>query len=300
MSAAAAPARLSALAGLSQNWARQGAESAAAALKIISDLTAQEVALLIGMVRERVNRNALASGVELSGRVVTGYAEAGKIMLDLASGETVVLAEGLKEVLRLGPSFAALVDFVPRGVETVVGLQKSLLDTISEQTQEAVEAYKEGRPVINPLGAAKMVREGVERFIQTQKTLLDIVTEQVNIATTVSSESKPFKKSRTSAAIHAAGEGVEKFIAAQKEVLEMVLQRAEEEEKRARVKPEPTTSLAELTRKSVQNITTAQKSLLDLALRPVAAASKAEKPRPAARRKAKATRKTAATAPAAG
>jgi len=294
MSAAAAPARLSALAGLSQNWARQGAESAAAALKIISDLTAQEVALLIGMLRERVNRKALASTVEAYGRVVVGTADAGKIMLDLAAGETAVVAEGVKDVLQLGPSFAALVDFIPRGVGTLVDMQKSLLETISEQTTEATKAYADGRPWVNPLGAARAVRDGIEQFILTQKMLLDQVAEQVTIAT-AGGQAKPYRKSRASAAIDATREGVEKFIEAQKAVLELVVERAQAEESRARVKPAPSTSFAELTRKSVQNFTDAQKSLLDLALRPLPASSKTEKPRPAARRKPKEAKKRAAT-----
>jgi hypothetical protein len=246
-----------------------------------------------------VNRKALGSTVEAYGRVVAGTADAGKIVLDLAASETAVMAEGVKEVLHLRPSFAALVDFVPRGVGTLVDMQKSLLDAISEQTSEATKAYAEGRPWINPLGAARTVRDGIEQFILTQKTLLDQVAEQVTIATAGGTQAKPYRKSRTSAAIDATREGVEKFIEAQKAVLELVVERAQAEESRARVKPAPSTSFAELTRKSVQNFTDAQKSLLDLALRPLPAASKTEKPRPAARRKPKAAKKRAVATPAA-
>ena len=293
MSAAAAPARFSALTGIPTAWARQSAEGAAAALKIVSDLTAQQVALLIGMMRERFNRRSVASAVEFSGRFVAGSAEAGKIVLDLAAGESAVMADALKEVLQLRPSVAALVDIVPRSVGTLVEMHKALLDAIAENTQEAVDAYTEDKPFINIPGAAKAARDGIERFVKTQKTLLDQVSEQISLATEASKDAKP-KKAQAHAVIELAKDGVEKFIDAQKQILELVVERAEAEETHARIKPAPSTSLAELTRKSVQNFTTAQKSLLDLAIKPIAAPAEAPKHRPVARKKPAARKKAVA------
>ncbi len=291
--AAAAPARLSALAGLPQNWARQSAETAAAAMRILSDLTAQELALLVSMVRERVNKRLIGSTAEMSGRMVAGAVETGKVVLDLAAGESAVMAEGVKEGLRLGPKIGALVDFVPRGVASIVALQKWGLDAISQRTQEAAEAFSEGRPVFSAAGAASAVSQTVERFIQTQKELLDVLAQQVTEATRAGDSAKPIRKSRANAMIQVAREAGEKFIEAQKQVLAVVIQRAEEET-RVKSKNPPSTTLSELTRRSVESFAAAQKSLLDLMLKPVAKVD--AKPRKAAPRKTKRARKAAASA----
>lgn len=268
MSASAqAPARLSALAGLGGEWARQGADSVAAALKIISDLTAQEVALLVGMLRERVTLRPAAAGVETAGRMATGITDAGKVLLDLAACESAVIVDGMKEVLGLNPRVAALTDLIPRGIGTIVEMHKRFLDNLGAQVEDFTHSYGEGKPLMMRARAMGMVRRNFENFIETQKAFLDQVAEQVTIATETGKESKAVKKERSKALIQLSREGVEKFIDAQKQLLDMTMDRLEADNK-PRMKPTPRTSLAELTRKSVQNFTTAQKSLLDLALRP--------------------------------
>jgi len=267
-----------------KNWTRQGADSLAAVLKIVSDLTAQEVALIVGMVRERVDFPPFASGAEAAGRVVTGATGVGKIMLDLVASETAVAVEGVKEALRLPPSLAALADLLPRGAGTVIDMHKRVLDALAEQSADIVESYTEAKPSIATAKLAKRTREIFEDFIETQKTFLDEVSEQVTIATEAPKESKASRKDRSKVLIELARDGVTKFIEAQKQSLELAIEQAEGNGGSARAKAAPHTSVAELTRKSVENFTAAQKSLLDLALKPAKAASKAPK-HAAARRK---------------
>jgi hypothetical protein len=284
---AAAPARASAPAGVVRYWTRQGGESLAVAMQIISDLTAQEVALVIGMLRERITLRPAASTVETAGDIVTGLTDGGKILLDLAADESAVMTDALKEALRLRPSFAALVDLIPRGVGTLIEMHKHLLDMVAGQTRELVEAYKEDKPLMAGTRLSKFTRQSIESFIETQKTFLDQVAEQVNIATQ-GKEPKATRRERSKVLTQLAREGVEKFIDAQRGLLEVTMERMEGPE-RVRTKPVPRTSLAAMARESVQNFTTAQKSLLDLALKPIAMPVEPEKkPRPAARRRQKA------------
>ena len=267
-----------------KNWTRQGVDSLAAVLKIVSDLTAQEVALVVGMLRERVDFPPFASGAEAAGRVVTGATGVGKIMLDLVAGETAVAVEGVKEALRLPASVGALADLVPRGVGTVIDMHKRVLDALAEQSADIVESYTEAKPSIATAKLAKRTREVFEDFIETQKTFLDEVTEQVTLATEAPKESKAARKDRSKVLIELARDGVTKFIEAQKQSLDLAIEQANGGS--AHAKTAPRTSVAELTRKSVENFTAAQKSLLDLALKPASAASKASKRAPARRKAA--------------
>ena len=82
------------------SWARQGVQSFVAAQKIIMDLAAQENALLIGMLRERLSKPGGKLGASMAGvaeKGVKNLASAGKILLDLAADETALAVDGVKE-----------------------------------------------------------------------------------------------------------------------------------------------------------------------------------------------------------
>lgn len=281
---AAAPAQARAFAS---NLARQGTESLAAALRIMSDLTAQEVALMIGMVRERAS---LKPAVSIAGKVVTGFTEGGKILLDLAAGESEVMADGFKEAFRLPVRIGDMVDLFPLGLGTLTEMHKRMLDAVAEQTKGFVDSYMEGRKLMAGERLVKLAQQSLESFIESQKTFLDQIAEQVAIATSSGHPAKPHQD-RAKALIQMSRESIDKFMAAQKQVAELIMDQVEDVEK-MRAESTPRTSVAELTRKSVQNFTSAQKSLLDLALKPLPEAS-TPKPRAAARRPAPKSRKRA-------
>jgi len=276
------------------SWARQGADSLAAALRIISDLTAQELALLIGMVRERIGLRPDIAALEAGNRVVKGFTGTGKILLDLAAGETVTFAEGVKDVLGLPASLGALVDLLPRSVGTLVDMEKRVLDAVADQTRDIVESYADGKPFMVADRTATIARHSIEGFIETQKAFLDEIAEQVTIATEGGKETKAVRRARTAALIEMSRESIAKFIDAQKQVAELVFEQVSGNG-HPRPKVAPHTTIAELTRKSVQNFTTAQKSLLDLALQPIAKPSEpAPKPHAAAPRRARPRKRAAA------
>ncbi len=280
--AAQAPARASAPASV-RYWTRQSGESIAMAMQIVSDLTAQEVALIVGMLRERMTLWPAASTVETAGEIITGMTDAGKVVLDLAADESAVMTDALKEALGLRPSLSALIDLIPRGVGTLVEMHKHLLDLIAGQTREIVDSYTDGKPLMPGMRISKVTRQAIETFIESQKLFLDQVAEQVNIATQ-GKEAKSTRRERSKVLTQLAREGVEKFIDAQRGLLELAMERLEAGE-RVRVKPVPRTTLADMARESVQNFTMAQKSLLDLALKPIAMPVAGEKKAPAPRRR---------------
>ncbi|MGE5567626.1 MAG: hypothetical protein ACM3S5_01195 [Rhodospirillales bacterium] len=265
---AAATGRAPATTGVLPYWSRQGGETLAEAMQIISDLTAQEVALIESMLRERMSVRPAASTMETAGDALRSFADAGKILLDLAADESAVFTDALKQALSLRPGLAALVDLIPRGMGTLTEMQKNLLDMMMGQTREVVEAYKESKPLMTGARLSKMTRQTFESFVETQKVFLDQIAEQVSVATQ-DKETKASPQERSTIVNQLAREGVEKFIDAQRALLKLAMESIEASE-RVRVRPEPRTSLAVLARESVQNFTTAQKSLLDLALRPIA------------------------------
>ncbi len=263
--AAQAQARVSAATEALSQTARQGAESLAAALRIVSDLTAMEFALLIQVLRERAAIRPGARLAQNAGEMVSGFAEAGKILLDLAAEESAVGVGVIETALGLSPRMQALADILPRSMSAMVDLHKRLLDGVAEQTRDIVAWYADGKPMQPAARMAGMARIAVASFIETQKEFLDVVAEQVTLATEGGAQSKGRGRARSEVLTELAREGVDKFIAAQKEVLELALERMTNG-KPTRTKPEPRTSLGEVTRKSVQNFTRAQKSLLDRAL----------------------------------
>lgn len=266
--AAQAPTGLSALTARPADWARQGVETVATAVKIISDLTAQELALGIGMVRERVTLRPAPAVAELAGRTITALIAAEKILLDLAVGETALITDGLKEVLPIRPSVAALADLIPRGVETIAEVQTQFLDTAVQEIQGLVESYTEDQPLMAVTRLGNLTRTELECLIDIQKKLLDQFAEQVTLATEGGEKaSKGAGKDRSQVAIRMTRDSIEKLIDTQKRLLHLAIEQLEAGMPHER--PQKRTSFAELTQKSVHNITAAQKSLLDLAVRPI-------------------------------
>jgi hypothetical protein len=286
MSAAQAPAGFPSAAGLRLK-ARQGSDNLAAALKIISDLSAQELALVIGLLRERISLKPSAETVKTAGKLVDGSAEAGKVMLDLVEGESAIAVESLKQALALRPELGAMADLVPRGLETLLDMHKRLLETVAGQAREVAEAYSAGKPLRPVSRAAKVTREAIEGFVEAQKAFLDQVNQQVTIAV----EGKG-TRGGSKGLLELARDGVDKFIAAQKKMTQLAFEQIGAVTDRPRPKVGPKISLADLARESVQNFTAAQKSLLDLAIQPIAVP---EPPvAPAVKRRAKPRKRAAA------
>jgi hypothetical protein len=256
-------------------WARQGIESFVAAQKILLDLTAQQNALLIGMIRERLSEPGFQPGAALAkmaDKGVENFTTAGKILLDFAAGETGLVVDGVKKGLRLSAPVAGAAEVFRHRVETLIGLQKRLLDAAAEQTHVAARSYREGKGLRAMEGVVELTRRGVEDFVDTEKKFLDLATGEVSTVLRGGKEVHEPAGDRSRLVSKLAREGVAKYIEAQKKLLDLAIQQFEAKDEVAE-RPEPHrkthTTLAELTEKSVHNVVRAQKSLMDLAIKPI-------------------------------
>jgi len=270
-------------------WARQGIESFVAAQKILLDLTAQQNALLIGMIRERLSEPGFQPGVALAkmaDKGVENFTTAGKILLDFAAGETGLMVDGVKKGLRLPGPIAGVAEVFRHRVDTLIGLHKRLLDAAAEQTHAVTEAYRDGKGFKAVEGVVELTRRGIEDFVETEKEFLDLATEEVGTALKGGKETREPAVDRTKMVSKLAREGVEKYIEAQKKLLELAIHQFEtmgEVVERPEPRKKAHTSFAELTEKSVHNLVNAQKSLMDLAIKPIRKAAPPEARRVARR-----------------
>lgn len=288
-------------------WARQAVGTFVAAQKILLDLTAQQNALVIGLVRERVRMPKVQPGRALAKATrkgVKGTSSVGKLLLDLTSSESAILAETVKEGLRLSHASSALTDIFSHRVDTMLEMLKRLLDSAASQILGALDSYLEGHGLKFESGVVDMLRQSIVGFVEVEKKFLDLVAEEVTEAVEASRNGRKSSRERTRTMTKLARQAVEEFIGTQKKLLDLALQEFGESEAEVEppepVKEEKHTSFAELTQRSVQNLVLAQKSLLDLAVkpahgRPVAASKppvKAVKATKAAKSSGRAVRKT--------
>ena len=282
-----APARSASPSSVLAGWARQGVESFVAAQKILLDLTAQENALAIGMVRERLSNVDFrpgASVAKFADQSMEGFTTAGKILLELAAGETALVMDGMKEGFRLPVAAGTVAEVIRHRVQTLIGLQKDLLDAAAEQTHTVAQSYQAGKGLKAGTSLAGLARRGLESFVETEKKFLDLAAHEVTMATKGGPVPPRQHRERTKVLTHLAREGVEKYIDAQKKLLNLAIDQFESTaetatEARRAPRREPRTSFAELTEKSVRNLVTAQKSLMDLAIKPAKAAGTEEAPK---------------------
>lgn len=268
-----------AVAGRMAKWARQGIDSFVAVQKILLELTAQQNALAIGMVRERLRIPDLRPGEAIANMADQGVATmtgAGKILLDLAAGETDLVVDGLKEAFRLSPAAGSVAEVVRHRVDTFVAMQKRLLNAAAEQTHEMAESYKEGKGLAAGSSVAELARRALTDFVDTEKKFLDMVVADVNAATEAAKAGHKPSRSRSKVLTQMARDGVNQYIDAQKKLLDLAIDQVQSARKAAgevaeAMEAEPRTSWAELTQKSVKNFATAQKSLMDLATKPAKA-----------------------------
>src|SRR5208337_335073 len=211
---------------LLMGWARQGIESFVAAQRILLDLAAQENALLVGMVRENLGKPMSRPGATLAGMAdkgVKNFTSAGKILLDLADGGTGLVTDGMKEGLRLPVAAGAVAEVARHRVDTIVGMQKRLLDTAAEQTHAMAESYQEGKGLMAGAKVVELARRGIDGFVESEKKFLDLAAHEVSAAT---KGGKPNGKPRERMEVltKLARQGAEKYIDAQKKLLELAME----------------------------------------------------------------------------
>jgi hypothetical protein len=258
-----------------------------AAQKTLLDLTAQQNALVFGMVRERLIKPTFrpdAAIVKIADEGVERFTAAGKILLDLAAGETALVVDGVKEGLRLPAFGRTVLDVVRHRVDTLISLQKRLLGAATEQTHTIAESYREGKVGKAGASLAELARQGIESFVETEKKFLDLVAHEVTAATKAGKDGHKPAGGPSKVLTQLAREGVEKYINAQEKLFHLAMEQMESTGKVTgelleAAEKEARTSFVELTEKSVRNLVTAQKSLMDLAVKPIRASAEEEAPK---------------------
>jgi hypothetical protein len=260
------------------SWARQGIESFVAAQKLLFDHTAQQNALVTGMVRKGLHEPRL-SPVDTIAKIADSSVEnltaAGKILLDLAAGETALVADWAKQGPAL-PAARALPEVVRHRVDTFVDMQKRLLDLATEQTHAVAESYRKGElPKIGG-SVAEVATRAFEGFVETEKRFLLLAALDVAVASKGDTQGRTAARNQLKMLTQLAREGVEKYVNAQQKLLNLAIDQLESTGKATgehieAVRKEVSTSWGELTQKSIASFVVAQKSLRDLAAKPLKA-----------------------------
>jgi len=269
------------------SWARQGIDSFMAAQKILLDLTAQQNALVIGMVREQMSKPRFRPGpaiAKVADKGVENITAAGKILLDLAAGETQLVVDGLNQVVPLPRAAGTVANVVRHRVVTFIDMQKRLLDAAAEQTHKVAESYQQGKGLMRAgASVVELARLGVETLVETEKKFLDLAAHEV--ATATKGDGRKPARARYKVLTEMAREGGEKYIEAQKKLLNLAIDQMESggeaaSERLEAAETEARTSWGTLTEKSVRNLVTAQKSLMDLIVKPAKASPTEKKRKP--------------------
>jgi len=259
-------------------WARQGMDSFMSMQKILLDLTAQQNALVIGMLRESFSKPLLWPGdaiVSIADKGVQNISAAGKILLDFAGDGTELVVDRVKEAVPLPNVARTVANLFRHRLVTLLDLQKRLLEVAAEQTHEAAESYHEGKGLrAAGASAAELARKAVENFVETEKKFLDLAVHEVSAK--AGGDSRKPAVEGYKAITQLVREGGEKYIDAQQKLLNLAVEQMESAGKAAgkrveSVRHEARTSLGELTEKSVRNFVTAQKSLMELVSKPATA-----------------------------
>jgi hypothetical protein len=230
-------------------------------------------------------------------RSVKGASSAGRMVLDLTAAESALLAEAVKEGLRLPLVPRAVTGILAHRVDTVIEMMKGLLDAAAGQILAALDSYLEGRGLTAETSVAELIRRGIVGFVELEKQFLDLVAEEVAAAAEAWKNGRKPSRERNKVLTKLARQAVDEFINTQKKLLDLAIQEIGEsedvEEPEVAAKPVKRTTIAELTQRSVQNLVTAQKSLLDLTVKPIKTPhppAKAAKPVKTARKTARKSR----------
>jgi hypothetical protein len=258
-------------------WARQGVQSFVAAQKILLDLAAQENALLIGMVRERLSKPGFRPGASLIGMAETGVknmASIGKVLLDLGADEMALVVDGVKEGLRLPAPAGAMAEVLRHRLDTLIEMQKRLLDATTHQLHMVLESYREGKSAMTATHMMELARRAIEGFAQSEKKFLNLAVQGVSAATKGNKQSGKSPRDRIEVLTKVMREGGEKYIETQKKILELAIDQLKPTAKSGHEHKEGSRKdmrpvWGELTEGSVKNFVTAEKSLLDLAMKPM-------------------------------
>jgi hypothetical protein len=251
-------------------WIRQGTEGFIATQKILLDLAAQQNALALTMLRERLGvfkPNPSGAVIDLVAKGIHNFMEAQRIVLDIAARENDILSEGLMPGIA-GTPVEGLAEVIRKGMNTFIGAQKVFLEQFEAQTNGAIEDYRHGKG-FDSNRMADLARDGVKDFIHSQKEFLDIIETEM-----LSNKERPVMADRNLDLFATAQKSVDALVEAEKRLLDLASNQVNLDVKivreilNTRMEERSTTTLPEIMKKSVDSFVAAQKALVELASKP--------------------------------
>jgi hypothetical protein len=270
MAAASATASQStpkSIAGMLGDWIRQGTEGFVATEKILLDLAAQQNALALTILRERVAIPMFSSKklADFAGQGIKNLMELQRSVLDMVARQNSILAAGLKPMLP-GAPVQALANVIQGGLDNLISAQKRLIDIIQLQAEGAVSDFGEGRN-FSAGRIADVAREASLNFLESQKQFLDIVEKQIVKKDPAAAE----PPSERMDLFEMAKKSTDSFIETLQKLLDLASAQVQTNVKFAQevfTEGAPMTSMSEVVKKSADSFVAAQKALLDLASKP--------------------------------
>ncbi len=253
--------------GLFGDWIRQGTEGFVAAQKVFLDLAAQQNALALSMVRDRVGLSAPPAKkvADFAGQSVKTLMDVQQTVLDLALRQNSIIQAGLKPRLDKTP-FGGLAELLHKGLENFVVAQKQILEAVQTQADGALDDFGDGQP-FDSGKPAELARDAVNKFLEGQRQFLKAVQEQIAGKTEACGEGA----SETVGLLDAARQSVDAIVETQQRLLDMVSGQVKANVTFARevfsFDAQPAT-FSDAVKKSVDSFVAAQKALVELAARP--------------------------------
>lgn len=256
--------------GLLGDWVRQGTEGFVATQKILLDLAAQQNALALTMVRERMGFSLPGSKklADFAGQSIKTVMEVQRQMLDVVARQNSIVAEGLRPGIadsRIEP----LAELIHQGLDNFIAAQKQFLNIVQSQAEGAVNDFGESKRFESGR-LAETAREAARTFVESQKKFLDIVEAQM-LAKGEPSAEKREEGSQGTDIFGMAKKSMDALIEAQQHLLDLALDQIKANVNLVQgmfdVEVQRTT-ISEVVKKSVDSFVAAQKALADLASKP--------------------------------
>lgn len=264
----------SSITGMIGEWIRQGTDGFIATQKILLDLAAQQNALALTVLKERlgfgpVGSKTLADFTSTGIKNMKNFMEAERVVLDIVARQNSIVSEGLMPAIKGTPA-EGLAEVVRQGMDNFVSAQKQFIDILEAQAEGAMSDFGEGKR-FDTGRLSEVARDGMRNFLQSQKKFLDIVGEQLTAKKAHAAKSAEDGKHSVDI-FETAKKSVNAFIDAQQRLLDLASDQIDIDVKFTRemfnVEARPATTLSDLARKSVDSFVAAQKALAELSAKP--------------------------------
>ncbi len=255
------------VAGLLGDWIRQGTEGFVAAQKVFLDVAAQQNALALSIVRDRVGFSPPPAKkvADFTGQHVRTMLDMQRQALDLVLKQNSILQAGLVTRLAKTP-LGGVTEVLHKSLEHFIATQKQLLDAVQTQTEGALQDFADGRP-FNSGRLPELGREAVNRFLEGQKQILSVVQERI-----AESKDEPTESAvEALAVVEMAKQSVDALVETQQKLLDIISEQVKVTETFARevfTSDVNRATFSDVVKKSMESFTAAQKALVDLAAKP--------------------------------